>query len=192
VVYAIRTKRKEGLLKRAAYAAFYRIMRRLSYLDIPLDSGDFCVISKRVAQTLRGLPEKKRFVRGLRSWAGFRQIGLAYERDRRFAGAPKYTLSSLFSLAYDGIFSFSTIPLRLAVYAGFSLSALSFLGGLWVIYEKLFHRIDIVGWASTMVVTTFIGGVILSTLGVIGEYISRIYEEVKNRPLYVVRDTLGL
>lgn len=192
VVYAIRTKRKENIFKRAAYAGFYRIMRRLSYLDIPLDSGDFCVMSKRVVHTLQSLPEKKRFVRGLRSWAGFRQVGLMYERDKRFAGTPKYTLSKLFSLAYDGIFSFSTFPLRLAVYAGFSLSIVSFIGGLWVIYEKLFHRIDIVGWASTMVIMTFIGGVVLSTLGVIGEYIARIYDEVKNRPLYVISDKLGL
>ncbi len=192
VVYAVRTKRKENILKRAAYAAFYRILRHLSYLQIPLDSGDFCLISRRVAETLRSLPERQRFVRGLRSWAGFRQVGMEYERDRRYAGKPKYTVGRLLSLAYDGIFAFSTVPLRIAVYAGFGLSAASFLGGLWVIYEKVFNRIAIVGWASTIVVTTFIGGAILSTLGVIGEYIGRVYEEVKHRPLYVVQDKVGL
>ncbi len=192
VVYAVRTKRKENILKRAAYAAFYRILRHLSYLQIPLDSGDFCLISRRVAEALRSLPERQRFVRGLRSWAGFRQVGMEYERDRRYAGKPKYTMGRLLSLAYDGIFAFSTVPLRIAVYAGFGLSAIAFLGGLWVIYEKVFNRIAIVGWASTIVVTTFIGGAILSTLGVIGEYLGRVYEEVKHRPLYVVQDKVGL
>lgn len=192
VVYAIRTKRKEGLLKRLSYVAFYRLMRRLAYLDIPLDSGDFCLMSRRVAEALRRFPERKRFVRGLRTWAGYRQIGLAYERDRRFAGKPKYTFAKLVSLAYDGIFSFSTFPLRIAVYGGFCLSVIAFLGGLLVIYEKLFHGIALVGWASTIVVTTFIGGALLSTLGVIGEYIGRIYEEVKQRPLYLIKDKIGL
>jgi len=192
VVYAIRTKRKESILKRMAYASFYRLIRHLSSLDIPLNSGDFCLISRRVADTLRSLPEKQRFVRGLRRWAGFRQVGLEYERDRRYAGKPKYTLGKLLTLAYDGIFSFSTVPLRIAVYTGFSLSIIAFLGGLWVIYDKVFNRIAIVGWASTMVVTTFIGGAILSTLGVIGEYIGRVYEEVKNRPLYIIQDRIGL
>ena len=192
VVYAVRTKRKEILLKRIAYAAFYRIMRRLAYLDIPLDSGDFCLMDRRVADALRSLPEKQRFVRGLRSWAGFRQVGLAYERDRRYAGKPKYTLGKLFTLAYDGIFSFSTVPLRFAVYTGFGLSCVAFLGSIWVVYAKVFHGIALVGWASTIVVVTLIGGAILSTLGVIGEYIGRIYEEVKNRPLYIVRDKIGL
>ena len=191
VVYAVRTKRKEGLLKRAAYAVFYRIMRRLAYVDIPLDSGDFCLMSRRVADTLRSLPERNRFVRGLRSWAGFRQVGLTYERERRFAGPPKYTLGKLFRLAYDGIFSFSTVPLRVAVYTGFFLSIAAFLGALWVLYQKIFLGIALVGWASTMVTLMFIAGAILSTLGVIGEYVGRIYEEVKNRPLYVVQEKIG-
>ena len=191
VVYAVRTKRKEGIFKRAAYVVFYRLMRRLAYVDIPLDSGDFCLISRRVADTLRSLPERQRFVRGLRSWAGFRQVGLAYERDRRFAGPPKYTFGKLLTLAYDGIFSFSTVPLRLAVYTGFFLSIVAFLGALWVLYQKIFLGIAPVGWASTMVTLMFIAGAILSTLGVIGEYVGRIYEEVKNRPLYVLREKIG-
>lgn len=192
VVYAIRTKRKEHVLKRAAYALFYRILRRLSYLDIPLDSGDFCIMDRRVVEAIRRLPERNRFVRGLRTWSGFRQVGLEYERDRRLAGTPKYTFARLLSLAYDGLFSFSTAPLRIAVYLGFSFAAIAFLGAIWVIYEKLVHQIAIAGWASTIVVIMFLGGVILSTLGLIAEYITRIYEEVKQRPLYVIREKLGL
>lgn len=192
VVYAIRTKRKENIFKRAAYALFYRLLKRLSYLDIPLDSGDFCLLDKRVVEAMRKLPERLRFVRGLRTWVGFRQVGLPYERERRFAGSPKYTFTKLLGLAYDGIFSISTTPLRLAVYSGFSLAALAFLGGLLVIYDKLVYGIAIVGWSSTIVIIAFLGGVILSTLGMIGEYVSRIYEEVKSRPLYVVKEKLGL
>ena len=192
VVYAIRTKRKENIFKRAAYAMFYRILNRLSYLDIPLDSGDFCLMDKRVVVAMRKLPQRKRFVRGLRTWVGFRQIGLAYERDKRFAGKPKYTFTRLLGLAYDGIFSISTTPLRVAVYVGFGLAAVAFLGGLLVMYDKLVYGVAIAGWSSTIVIITFLGGVILSTLGMIGEYVSRIYEEVKSRPLYVVREKLGL
>ena len=192
VVYAIRTKRKENIFKRAAYAGFYRLLKRLSYLDIPLDSGDFCLMDKRVVDAMRKLPERKRFVRGLRTWVGFRQIGLAYERDKRFAGEPKYTFTKLLGLAYDGIFSISATPLRVAVYTGFALAAIAFLGGLWVIYQKLMYGIALVGWASTIVIMMFLGGVTLSTMGMIGEYVSRIYEEVKSRPLYVVKEKLGL
>jgi polyisoprenyl-phosphate glycosyltransferase len=191
VVYAVRRKRKENILKRFAYAAFYRIMRKLSYLDIPLDSGDFCLMDRKVVSVISSFPETNRFVRGLRTWAGFRQTGLEYERDARFAGEPKYTLSKLLRLAYDGIFSFSTAPLRLAVYAGFFFAVVAFLGGLLIIYEKLFHQIDVAGWSSTVVIMTFLGGLVLMTLGIIGEYVGRIYEEVKRRPVYVLRDKVG-
>jgi glycosyltransferase involved in cell wall biosynthesis len=192
VVYAIRTKRKESALKRIAYATFYRILRKISYLDIPLDSGDFCLMDRRVIETVRTMPERARFVRGLRTWAGFRQTGLAYERDVRYAGTPKYTFAKLMGLAYDGIFSFSTAPLRAAVYMGFFLAVASMLSGLFLIYQRLAHKIDLVGWTSTIVVIIFLGGIVLLTLGVIGEYISRIYEEVKRRPLYVLREKIGL
>ena len=192
VVYAVRTKRKEIIFKRAAYAAFYRLLKRLSYLNVPLDSGDFCLMDKRVVEAMRKLPERKRFVRGLRTWVGFRQVGLAYERERRFAGEPKYTFGKLLGLAYDGIFSISSTPLRVAVYIGFGLAVLAFLGGVLVIYDKLANGIAIAGWSSTIVIITFLGGVTLATLGMIGEYVSRIYDEVKSRPLYIVREKLGL
>jgi glycosyltransferase involved in cell wall biosynthesis len=192
VVYAVRKKRKENVLKRAAYAVFYRLLKKLSYLDIPLDSGDFCLMDKRVVRTIRQLPERNRFVRGLRTWAGFRQVGLEYERDARFAGEPKYTFGKLVKLAYDGIFSFSTIPLRLAVYAGFTFASVAFLGGMFITYRKLFYGIDVQGWTSIIVVSTFLGGIILMMIGVIGEYVGRIYDEVKQRPLYIVQDKIGL
>jgi dolichol-phosphate mannosyltransferase len=192
VVYAIRTKRKEGLLKRFAYALFYRFLRKVSVIEIPLDSGDFCLMDKSVVNAVRSLPERMRFVRGLRSWVGFRQVGVPYERDYRFAGTSKYSFRMLLGFAYDGIFSHTTAPLRVSVYIGFIIALFAIVGGMFVIYEKLSHDIPIAGWSSTIVVITFLGGISLFTLGVIGEYISRIYEEVKQRPLYIVRERLGL
>ncbi len=192
VVYAIRRRRKEGLLKRMAYAAFYRILRKVSYLNIPLDSGDFCLMDKKVVDVLKGLPERTRFVRGLRTWAGYRQTGLEYERDRRYAGKPKYTFTKLLKLAYDGIVAFSDVPLRVAIYLGLGSAAAAFLGVLFVIYEKVTNNVPVVGWTSTIVILLFLGGLILTTLGIIGEYISRIYEEVKHRPLYIIRERIGL
>ena len=192
VVYAVRRRRKEGLLKRAAYAAFYRILRKVSYLNIPLDSGDFCIMDRTVVDVLKSLPERTRFVRGLRTWAGYRQTGLEYERDRRHAGKPKYTFGKLLRLAYDGIVAFSDVPLRLAIYMGMGSAAVAFLVGLWVVYEKVTDNVPVAGWTSTIVVMLFLGGMILTTLGIVGEYISRIYEEVKHRPLYVVRERIGL
>lgn len=191
VVYAIRKKRKESILKRSAYAVFYRLLKKISYLNIPLDSGDFCIMDKRVADIIRSLPERNRFVRGLRTWAGFRQTGLEYERERRYAGKPKYTFRKLLKLAYDGIFSFSIVPLRIAIYTGIVAAFISFAGGVLIVYEKIFSDIPIAGWASTMVTLVFLGGIILLTLGVIGEYIGRIHEEVKNRPIYVLRQKIG-
>jgi dolichol-phosphate mannosyltransferase len=192
VVYAVRRRRKEGLLKRMAYAAFYRILRKVSYLNIPLDSGDFCLMDRKVVDVLKALPERTRFVRGLRTWAGYRQTGLEYDRDKRFAGSPKYTLGKLLTLAYDGIVAFSDLPLRVAIYLGLGSAVAAFLGGLLVVYEKVTNNVPVVGWTSTIVTLLFLGGMILTTLGIIGEYISRIYEEVKHRPLYIIRDRFGI
>jgi len=174
VVYGVRKRRKENIVKRTAYAVFYRLLRMISYLSIPLDSGDFCIMDKRVADIIRSLPERNRFVRGLRTWAGFRQTGFEYERERRYAGKPKYTFGKLLKLAYDGIFSFSLIPLRIASYAGIITALLSFIGGVLIVYEKIVGGIPIAGWASTMVTLAFFGGVLLLTLGIIGEYLGRI------------------
>jgi dolichol-phosphate mannosyltransferase len=128
----------------------------------------------------------------MRAWAGFRQSGIEYDRDPRFAGEPQMSLARLIELALDGIFSFSNVPLRLAVFVGLFVAILAFIGGLVVLYAKLFTDKAILGWASTIISILFVGGMVLLTLGIIGEYVGRIYEEVKNRPLYVIRDKIGL
>lgn len=192
VVYGTRRKRKENVFKRSAYAVFYRLLRQVSDIDIPLDTGDFSLIDARVADVMRTMPERARFVRGLRSWVGFRQIGIEYPRSSRHSGEPKYTFSKLMKLALDGLLSFSILPLRLAVYLGLSIATLSFLGALYYLWGRLMSDLAIPGFATTIIVVLFLGGVQLVTLGIIGEYLGRVYEEVKARPLYVVRETLGI
>ncbi|HUC83795.1 MAG TPA: glycosyltransferase family 2 protein [Candidatus Acidoferrales bacterium] len=199
VVYAIREKRKEGALKRFCYWAFYRLMAHLVAFEIPLDSGDFCLITRRVVDTINSMPERNRFVRGLRAWSGFRQTGVPYERAARVAGASKYGLSKLLKLATDGLFSFSTVPLRLATYFGLGVSALAFLGALFTFAQKIFAdqftRIGLApspGFPTIVISVLFLGGVQLICLGILGEYIGRVYEEVKGRPLWILRDTAGI
>lgn len=193
VVYAIRKNRKEGILKKTAYSMFYRLLNRIANINIPLDSGDFCVISRRALDILKAMPERNRFLRGLRGWIGLKQIGLEYERDKRFAGEVKYTFSKLAKLAFDGFISFSYVPLRLASVMGLMISAISFLGILIIFYLSFFtsKTATVPGWASVIVTILFLGGVQLITIGIIGEYIGRIYDEVKQRPLYVVQDVFG-
>ncbi len=187
VVYAVRKKRKESWLKRASYFFFYRLLGFLSDTDIPLDAGDFCLMDRCVADQLRQLPEHGRFVRGLRAWVGFRQEPLEYERSARFAGKEKYTGVKLIQLALDGVFSFSYIPLRVTTFIGVIVSLASFLEALRIIYLKLFTDRFITGIAGLSVFVLFLGGMILLSLGVIGEYVGRLYEEVKGRPNYIVR-----
>lgn len=191
VVYTVKTSRKESALKRLAFKAFYRILHALSSIKIPMDAGNFSLMDRRVAEVLRAMPERNRYISGLRAWAGFQQTSISYDRGPRYAGKPQMSLGRLFHLALDGIFSFSNVPLRMAIYMGLITAALGFAGGLYVIYAKIFTDSAILGWASTIISILFMGGMILVTLGVIGEYISRIYEEVKRRPLYVIRDKIG-
>jgi glycosyltransferase involved in cell wall biosynthesis len=190
VVYAVREKRKEHILKRAIYHSFYLILRGVSRVDIPLEAGDFCLMDRCVVDVLISLPERNRFVRGLRSWVGFRQAGLAYERDARFAGEPKYTFRKLASLALDGLISFSYLPLRLATIFGFAVSAVSLLAAAYYVIKKLTQGLQPPGFATLVVLLLFLGGVQLITIGVIGEYIGHVLEEVKGRPTYVVREVL--
>jgi polyisoprenyl-phosphate glycosyltransferase len=192
VVYAVRKKRKEAFWKRAAYAVFYRTMRAVSEIDVPLDAGDFCLLDRRVVDTLVSLKERNRFLRGLRSWVGFRQIGVEYERDARYAGEPKYTLRKLIRLALSGYIGFSAAPLRMATWLGLIAAMTGFLVAIWTVYTKLAGIYSPRGWASTMAVIMFIGGVQLLMLGVIGEYLSRVYDEVRQRPLYIVRSRVGV
>jgi glycosyltransferase involved in cell wall biosynthesis len=192
VVYTVKKSRKENKLKRFAFKSFYRILHALSTVEIPMDAGNFSLLDRRVVEILRKMPERNRYISGLRAWSGFRQTAVYYDRDPRFAGKPQMSLSRLVQLALDGIFSFSNVPLRLAIYLGLATAFLSFAIGLWAISARLFTDKAVLGWASTIISILFVGGMILFTLGVIGEYISRIYEEVKNRPLYVVQETVGI
>jgi glycosyltransferase involved in cell wall biosynthesis len=191
VVYAIRKKRKESIWKRAAYNIFYRSMRFIAEIDAPLNAGDFCLMDRKVVDTLIALRERNRFLRGLRSWVGFRQIGVEYERDPRNAGEPKYTFRKLLGLALSGYIGFSSLPLRLASWLGLWSATAGFLLTIWVIVSKLTVPHVPQGWASTIAVILFVGGVQMIMLGVIGEYLGRVYDEVRQRPLYVVSSRTG-
>ncbi len=191
VVYAIRKTRQEHALKRLAYLMFYRLLQKISNIQIPLDAGDFCLMDRIVVDTLKGMQERNRFVRGLRSWAGFDQIGLEYDRDKRQGGEIKYTMSKLMKLAFDGIFSFSYFPLQIASYTGIIVSCASFLGILVYLYKKLVIGGEPQGFPTLVILVLFMGGIQLLSLGVIGEYIGRIYDEVKSRPTYIIRKTYG-
>jgi dolichol-phosphate mannosyltransferase len=187
VVYAVRTKRKESLLKRTCYFLFYRTLRLISDLDIPIDSGDFCLMDRKVVDVLKHLPERMRFVRGLRTFVGFRQVGVSYERAAREAGQPKYSFRALARLAIDGLISFSNFPLNLVTYLGLFSAAVAVLLTLWVLIDAVFSQTAPRGWASTLVVVQFMGTIQLISLGIIGEYVRRIFIETKGRPTYVVR-----
>lgn len=191
VVFAVRQRRKESLWKRVAYAAFYRTMRAMAEIDVPLDAGDFCLLDRRVADALVALPEHNRFLRGLRSWIGFRQEPVHYERAARHGGKPKYTLTKLLRLALSGYVGFSAMPLRMSAWLGF-LSALCGFGvGLWAIVATILAVPAPRGWASTLSVVLFMGGIQLLVLGIVGEYLGRVYDEVRRRPAYVVRRSAG-
>jgi len=193
VVYAIRTKRKENLFKRTAYALFYRMLRRLSNIEIPLDAGDFCVMDRSVVEVLRALPERTRFVRGLRSWAGFRQIGVAYERDARHAGDVKYTFRKLVQLAVNGILSFSSAPLRLASWLGMMTCGTAAALILFIIFWRM-TNLELIGmnpgqaagWTSLVSLILFLAGVQMLLIGAIGEYLARVFDEVQGRPPWII------
>ena len=199
VVYAIRRQRKEGIFKRVCYAAFYRVLQAFAEVEIPLDSGDFCVMRQAVVRVLRSMPERDVFVRGLRAWSGFRQAGVEYERAARAAGGTKYPFRKLVKLAMDGVFAFSPVPLRLATYLGFVSLVLSLAGGLFVlVWHFAGFRVfghypsEVPGWSSLICLILFLSGIQFLILGLIGEFISRIYNEVKQRPRWIIREALGV
>jgi len=193
VVYAQRRARAgETWFKKATAAAFYRITRRIANVDIPVDTGDFRLLDRKAADALRTMREQHRFVRGLAAWIGFRSIAVPYDRAPRFAGETKYPLRRMLKLAIDGITNFSYLPLQLASYFGFFVAGLSLLGILAAIALRLFVGRELTGQATTLVSVLFIGGVQLICLGVIGEYLGRIYDEVKRRPLYIVDELIGI
>ena len=186
VVYAQRRRIHEGIVKRVVYALYYRLLRALASTEIALDSGDFCLLDRKVVDQLRALPERTVFLRGLRSWVGFRQAGIEHDRPARQAGQSKYPLVKLLKLGFDGVLSFSTAPLRLALLAGVLVSVVAFVWMFVIIYLRVRHLYDLPGWASLMSGMLFLGGIQLITIGIVGEYIARIYDEVKRRPLYLV------
>jgi dolichol-phosphate mannosyltransferase len=188
VVYAVREKRKENLLKQAGYFLFYRILRAISDLEIPLDSGDFCLMDRRVVEVLKHLPERLRFMRGLRTFVGFRQCGVRYERAARAAGKPKYSFCALLRLAVDGLISFSSFPLALATYLGFLSAGLAILLTIWVAFDAWLNAATPPGWACTILVVLFMGSLQLFTQGLLGEYVRRIFLECKGRPTYILQD----
>ncbi len=193
VVYAVRAHREgESWFKLATASLFYRVLYKITDVSIPLDTGDFRLMDRSVVDAVESMRERHRFIRGMVSWVGFRQIGVEYRRSKRYSGATKYPLRKMLRFAWDGITGFSYFPLQLATYLGFGIAAFSALGILVVIYLRAFTDAEpLEGQATTLVMVLFLGSVQLISLGIIGEYLGRIYNEVKGRPLYVVRYTRG-
>ncbi|MFT6054988.1 MAG: dolichol-phosphate mannosyltransferase [Roseivirga sp.] len=188
VVYAVRKNRKENFLKKLAYKSFYRLMDKISYIHIPLDSGDFSLISTRVAHLMNEMPEESRFLRGMRSWLGFKQIGVEYNREERQSGESKYTLRKLFQLAFNGVFNFSEIPVKLITNLGLLTIISSFVYLIYVILKKMIYGNVPEGFTGLLFVLILFGGIQLLSLGIIGEYVLRIFFQVKKRPLFVIKE----
>jgi len=193
VVFGVREKRKgENPFKLLTAKVFYRLIRLLSDTKMPLDAGDFRILDRQVIDTLRSLREENRYIRGLVSWTGFKQIGIPYRRDRRYAGKTKFTLKKMIRFAFDGILSFSDKPLKITAYLGFFITLVAFAMALRVLIGKIRHPEMLVsGWTSLILAVLFIGGIQMISLGILGLYLGRQYREVKKRPLYVIADTTG-
>lgn len=189
VVYAVRQHRDEGLFKRSTAAAFYRLLRAVSSVDIPVDAGDFCLLDRKVVDVIADLPEKNRYLRGLRSWAGFRQIAVPYDRPARHAGEAKYTTRKMAKLAVDGIMSFTSLPLKLASYMGLLTAAVGIVYLSMAVFARLTTGALPNGWTSLVAIILILGGAQLIVTGFLGAYIARIYDETKGRPMYVVAET---
>ncbi|MEI6076747.1 MAG: glycosyltransferase family 2 protein [Verrucomicrobiota bacterium] len=199
VVYATRKKRRDPLLKRVLAWAFYRLLQKLTSLPMPRDAGDFCLLDRKVVDVMKALPERSRYLRGLRTWCGFRQASVEFERAERAAGVPQYTFKKSFHLAMDGLFSFSTVPLRLATYLGFWVSGFAILGVVFTFFQKIFAKEFTAlglepksGYPTVIISILFLGSVQLICIGILGEYLGRIYEEVKGRPHWIIQASIGL
>jgi glycosyltransferase involved in cell wall biosynthesis len=199
VAYAVRRQRKENWVKIFCYSLFYRLLKSIAEVEIPLDSGDFCLMRQQVVAVLRQMPERDIFVRGLRAWSGFRQIGVEYNRAARAAGETKYPFRKLLRLAMDGVFAFSPLPLRMAVYLGFASLVLSFVATVCIVAWKIsgfrlfgYYPSAVPGWTSLVCLVLFLNGMQFLILGVMGEFIGRIYNETKQRPRWVIRRVLGI
>ncbi|MFT6069490.1 MAG: dolichol-phosphate mannosyltransferase [Bacteriovoracaceae bacterium] len=191
VAYGVRRKRKESFLKVLSYKYFYKILRALSSIEIPLDSGDFCVMNRRVLDNMLSLNEVNPFLRGIRSWVGFNQIGVEYNREARFEGKSGYSLRKLLSIASDGIFSFSNLPLRLTTVLGFFSLSFAIVYSLYLLTKYFFVGISSPGFSTIALMILFFGSVNLICLGIIGEYIARIYSEGKKRPHSIISESFG-
>lgn len=191
----VNTLRKEtrgaGVFKVLSADLFYRLLNKIARINLPPRAADYRLLDRKVVETLKQMKERARFLRGLISWVGFKQGSVEYEADPRFAGKTKYSVGRMFSFALDGITSFSSFPLRLSTYLGLTVAFLSFVYILYAVYIRLFTNRAIEGWTSVLVAVLFIGGVQLIFLGILGEYLGRVYEETKQRPLYIVRSKLG-
>ena len=192
VAYGVRKKRKESLIKRISYSAFYRILKGMSDIHIPIDSGDFCVMKKHVVENMLKLQEQNPFLRGIRAWVGFKQIGVEYERSARLQGESGYTLKKLLKIALDGIFSFSSAPIRLITILGVVGFAFATIYSIATIYGYFFYGIETKGFATLAILISFFSSLILICLGLIGEYIVRIYDEVRNRPYVDIEKTINV
>ncbi len=192
VVYATRRSRgEESWLKQTTANAFYKIIGKMSRVPIPRNTGDFRLLDRRVVEAIKQMPERTRFMKGLFAWVGFKQTSVLFDRPQRYKGTTTWNYWRLWNFAIDGITSFSFLPLKVWSYVGVTISLVSFLYATFLIYRTLLYGVDLPGYASIMVAILFLGGIQLVTLGIIGEYLSRVYEEVKGRPLYLVRDAYG-
>jgi dolichol-phosphate mannosyltransferase len=192
VIYGTRTDRLgESAFKLATARGFYRVLNKLSDTPIPLDTGDFRLMSRKVVDTLKAMPERDRFLRGMVAWVGFKQTALPYRRAQRIAGNSKYPLSKMVRFALDGILSFSTKPLQLSVALGLGCAIVAIFGISYALFMRIFTNVWVEGWTALMIAVLFIGGVQLISVGILGEYIGRIYNEIKKRPLYVVEEYVG-
>jgi polyisoprenyl-phosphate glycosyltransferase len=193
VVYAQRSQRRqENWFKRLMAFGFYRVLRNLADVEIPTDTGDFCLMDRRVVDLLNAMPERNRYIRGLRAWVGFPQTAILFERDPRFAGEEKYTFRKSFALAVSGLVSFSRVPLRISTYIGLIAAAIALFMALLVLYWRFFApNSPLTGYTTIIIAIFFLGAVQLISIGILGEYIGRIYEEVKGRPLYTLSEARG-
>jgi len=190
VVYAKRKKRKgEGILKQATAKWFYRILAKITSISIPVDTGDFRIMDQKLVEILRQMPEKNKFLRGQISWLGFNQTFLEYERDERVAGNTGYTYRKMLRFAMDGITGFSDLPLKVVTYFGLLVSAFAFIVTIYALYSRFFKEDTVQGWTSLMISILFIGGVQMIAIGIMGEYLSRMNNNARNRPLYIIKDS---
>ena len=190
VVYAKRSSRKgESWLKRQTAAWFYRILKKITSVEIPVDTGDFRIIDRKIVEIIKEMPERHKFLRGQIAWVGFRQSFVTYERDERNAGTTGYTYQKMLRFALDGITAFSDFPLKIVTWFGFFVSFIAFLAILFAIYSRFILKDYVQGWASLMISILFIGGIQMIAIGIIGEYLSRMNTDIRKRPLYIVKES---